>query len=678
MERTLKKIDLHLHTIPTVSDAHFIFSLDKLREYVNSAELNAIAITNHDIFDLVQFNEIVEELDCTVFPGIEINLDNGHILLISDNKNVDEFQLKTRQVSEKIKEKSDSINVEELINIFGDLNEYLIIPHYQKSPTISSGTIHRLREFISSGEVDSPKKFIRMAIDETELTPVIFSDLRIKEGLRSFPTRQTYINCGELTLNAIKHSLRDRNKVALSKLEGNSLFQVFDDGQLLSTGLNIVLGARSSGKTETLNRIKKECENVKYIPQFSLVQQDETNYERKFNDGVARKKSNFVDKYLNPFKNVLDDVMNIDIVTNRRKVDEYLETLMKLAEETGKQDTFSKVALFNEIQFDIGDEKILNDLIHSVRQLIENIEYKEVINKHVNINTLQALVCEFIELLWSKTLEGKKKRAVNDIVRDVKSRLKLRTAATQIKDVDLYKVMIEHKKVSKFSQTVKQLQTEKVIYEEPIQGFKVVCKQRPFKGAGEIRNVSGQRTGFSEAYQFYSAPYDYLIALKTNEALTPSEFYKYFSCIEYEILNKDGFKVSGGERSEFRLLQEIKDAQNFDYLLIDEPESSFDNLFLKGEVNEILKELSKTMPVVVVTHNSTVGASINADYIIYTSKEVEGQNIVYRRYSGHPANKELISIDGKKINNFQVTIDSLEAGEGAYDERRGGYESIKN
>jgi predicted metal-dependent phosphoesterase TrpH len=59
MERTLKKIDLHLHTIPTVSDAHFIFSLDKLREYVNSAELNAIAITNHDIFDLVQFNEIV-------------------------------------------------------------------------------------------------------------------------------------------------------------------------------------------------------------------------------------------------------------------------------------------------------------------------------------------------------------------------------------------------------------------------------------------------------------------------------------------------------------------------------------------------------------------------------------------------------------------------------------------
>ena len=92
----------------------------------------------------------------------------------------------------------------------------------------------------------------------------------------------------------------------------------------------------------------------------------------------------------------------------------------------------------------------------------------------------------------------------------------------------------------------------------------------------------------------------------------------------------------------------------------------------------MLKEISKTMPVIVVTHNSTVGASINADYIVYTSKEIEGGDIVYRRYSGHPSDKELCSIEGKKINNFQVTMNTLEAGEDAYIDRRGGYESIKN
>ncbi|SDZ93805.1 hypothetical protein SAMN05660420_00803 [Desulfuromusa kysingii] len=674
----MPKIDLHIHTVPTISDAHFTFSLAKLCEYVNSAELDAIAITNHDMFDLGQFNKITEKLDCVVFPGIEINIDKSHVLVISENQNLDEFQLKTQTVSEKITAVGDSISVDELVDIFGDLNKYLLIPHYEKRPAISGDTLNQIGGFISAGEVDSPKKFIRMAKDETEITPVIFSDVRIREDMNKFPTRQTYIDCGELSLNSLKFSLRDRHKVALSKSEGNSLFQVFDDGQRLSTGLNIVLGARSSGKTVTLTQISKDCTNVKYIPQFSLVQRDDASYEKEFNADVARKKSTFADKHLSPFKTVLDDILNIDLGINRRKVEDYLATLLKSAEEAEKLDAFSKVALFNETLFEVGVDQALSDLIGSVRQLIENIEYREVIDKHVDVNNLKALACELIELLWAKAYERKKRSFVNDTVRDVKNKLQLRTSATQVKDVDLYKVMIENKKVSKFNQISKLLQTEKVIFEENIQDFKVVCKQRSFEGSGEIKNISGQKVAFSDAYRKYAIPYEYLVALKENEALTPSEFYKYFACIEYEILNKDGFKVSGGERSEFRLLQEIKDAQNFDYLLIDEPESSFDNLFLKGEVNQMLKEISQTMPVVVVTHNNTVGASINADYIVYTSKEIAGKDIVYRRYSGHPSDKELCSIEGKKINNFQVTMNSLEAGEEAYVDRRGGYESIKN
>jgi len=674
----LKKIDLHIHTVPTISDAHFTFSLEKLCEYVHSAELDAIAITNHDMFDLGQFNEIAEELDCVIFPGIEINLDKGHVLVISENENLDEFQLKTHAVSERITAVGDSITVDELVHIFGDLNDYLLIPHLKKRPAISGDTLDQIIGFVSAGEVDSPKKFIRMAKNEAEITPAIFSDVRICEDMSKFPTRQTYIDCGDLSLNSLKYGLRDRNKVALSKSEGNSLFQVFDDGQKLSTGLNIVFGARSSGKTVTLTQISKDCENVKYISQFSLVQRDDANYEKEFDEDVARKKSMFADKHLNPFKSVLDDVLNVDLGINSRRVEDYLATLLKSAEESEKEDAFSNVALFNETQFEVDIDKALSDLIGSVRQLIENIAYREVIDKHVDVNDLKALACELIEIQWSKAYERKKRGLVNNVVRDVQSKLHLRTSATQVKDVDLYKVLIEHKKVAKFSTIAKLVQAEKVITEENFQGFKVVCKQRAFKGAGEIKNVSGQKVAFSKAYQKYEFPYKYLVSLKKNEALTPSEFYKYFACIEYEILNKDGFKVSGGERSEFRLLQEIKDAQNFDYLLIDEPESSFDNLFLKGEVNNMLKEISKTMPVVIVTHNSTVGASINADYIVYTSKEIEGEGIVYKRYSGYPSDKELFSIDGKKINNFQVTMNSLEAGEDAYIERRGGYESIKN
>lgn len=674
----MKKVDLHIHTVATCSDAPFTFSLDKLVEYVSKSELDAIAITNHDMFDLGQFLLISNALDCVVFPGIEINLEKGHLLLISENDHLEEFYQKSTRVSERIKTAKDSITVDELTTIFGNLDNYLLIPHYEKTPAIMGETLDRISTIISAGEVDSPKKFIRMAKDINRITPVLFSDIRIKEGLRDFPTRQTYVDCGEITLKSLKFSFRDKKKVALSKSEGNSLFQVFGDGQKLSSGLNVVLGTRSSGKTATLDRICQYCENVKYIRQFSLVQKDDDYYEKEFSADIARQKSVFADNHLAPFKAILDDVLNVDINLNQRKVEDYLSTLLKSAEEAQKRDAFSKVALFNETTFDVGSDNVLTDLISSVRQLIDNIEFREIIDKHVELARLKSLAVELIELLRSKAYERKKKNAVNDIVRDVKSKLQLRTSATQVKDVDLYSLMLESKKASKFSQIAKLLQTERVIFTEDIQGFKVVCKQRAFNGAGEVKSVSGLKVAFSDAFNKYEHPYDYLIELKNNESLTPSEFYKYFACIEYEILNKDGFKVSGGERSEFRLLQEIKDAQNFDYLLIDEPESSFDNLFLKGEVNQILKEISKTMPVVAVTHNSTVGASINADYIIYTSKEKEGDSFVYRRYSGHPSDSKLYSTDGKSIDTYQVTMNALEAGENAYVERRKLYESIKN
>ncbi|MEQ9716448.1 MAG: histidinol-phosphatase, partial [Candidatus Asgardarchaeum sp.] len=157
-----------------------------------------------------------------------------------------------------------------------------------------------------------------------------------------------------------------------------------------------------------------------------------------------------------------------------------------------------------------------------------------------------------------------------------------------------------------------------------------------------------------------------------------TEYYKYYVSIEYKILNKYGYEVSGGERSEFNLLQEINDALQYDMLLIDEPESSFDNLFLKNDINELIKNISKTIPVVVVTHNSTVGASIKPDYVVYTKKIVLDNEVKYQIYSGYPSDKKLISLDGEAINNYNIMLNCLEAGEHAYKERGKSYEMLEN
>ncbi len=136
-----------------------------------------------------------------------------------------------------------------------------------------------------------------------------------------------------------------------------------------------------------------------------------------------------------------------------------------------------------------------------------------------------------------------------------------------------------------------------------------------------MKIISKTQLTFTEAFNKYNSPGSFLKALKET-GLAPTEIHKFFVDIDYITLNRDNFSVSGGERSEFNLLHEIKDAMRYEMLLIDEPESSFDNLFLKSEVNKLLKDISAHIPVILVTHNSTVGASISPDYIVFTRKSV--------------------------------------------------------
>ena len=210
-------------------------------------------------------------------------------------------------------------------------------------------------------------------------------------------------------------------------------------------------------------------------------------------------------------------------------------------------------------------------------------------------------------------------------------------------------------------------------------GFSIEVKTKPFSGAGSLNRHSKKKIAFSDAFSCYDNPYLFLQKLKEIESLEETSYYEYFADIEYRILNRFGFEVSGGERAEFNLLQEINDAYQYDILMIDEPESSFDNIFLRNRVNDILREISREMPVIIVTHNSTVGASIKPDFLVHTKRVVENnKNIVYEIYYGHPTNKNLKSNSGKEIRNFQVTLDCLEAGESAYTERGREYEMLRD
>ena len=108
----MKRCDLHIHTVSSVSDRTFLYDKDVLLDYVAKTELDVIAITNHNLFDYTQFIEIKDALtQIVVLPGIEVDLENGHILVIANNDDgtLFDFNAKCEEVKKLIKTEEDDI-----------------------------------------------------------------------------------------------------------------------------------------------------------------------------------------------------------------------------------------------------------------------------------------------------------------------------------------------------------------------------------------------------------------------------------------------------------------------------------------------------------------------------------------------------------------------------------------
>lgn len=677
----MKKIDLHIHTKSSSQDREFSFSKEVLQQYVSEAELSCIAITNHNLFDKNQFLEIKSALEILVLPGIEVDVEKCHILVLADGRDLDDFSQKCEEVERRWRASGVPLQYAGFVEVFGDLRKYILIPHYLKEPKISAESLQKFEGHIHCGEVSSPKKFMACRNDPEMLTPVFFSDCRVSVALTVLPTKHTFVDCEDLSFGSLRHVLKDRDKVSISKEGGSSHFQIFPDGQKLSTGLNVILGDRSSGKSHTLEKICDwfGAENTRYIRQFDLVARNEAEDEKNFKDFLSEKTSLFARDYLADLQDAVTHMLDIDLQADMLAVDQYISSLLNYAQETSQHDAFSKAKIYNEEPFLQKDLKGLQGLISSTKQLVSNVEYRDVIDKHLDLDALKALYVELMRMYCTHQESNDKKDWVNTAVHDIKEKLQRKSSAPSVTGVDLLKIAKNARAVESFETLVKAARKPKTALRKRKGSFEIVAEVGPFKGSGELKYLSRSNRGFSTAFEKYDKPYEYIQELrKIGAPVEASDFSKYLAKVEYKILNRDGMEASGGERSEFFLLDRIEGASSADVLLIDEPESSFDNHFLKAEVNEIIKEISRKMPVVVVTHNNTVGVSIRPDFILYTKKDVSNLEIKWRIYSGSPTSKRLVSIDGLEISTRDVLLGNLEAGVRTYEERSAAYEDLKD
>lgn len=679
----MKRCDLHIHTVPSVSDRMFIYDKEVLLDYAAKTELDVIAITNHNLFDYTQFQEIKDALShIVVLPGIEVDLEGGHILVITNNDDgtLFDFNSKCEEVKKLIKTNNDYISYDTFIRIFGDLSKYLLIPHYEKDPRLHKDIIKKLGRNIIAGEVSSVKKFIYMEREEGEPTPVYFSDFRIEKGISAdkYPVSHTFFDVDQVNVNTLKLCLMDKTKVSLTSKKGIKLFQIFPNGQMLSTGLNIMFGKRSTGKTYTLDAIADRFEGkAKYIKQFELLNTNRNDSDQFENDLKIRQE-NSAEDYLREFGIIVTDMLKTcSVEEDEMKLQKYLDAVMSSAHQSDVNDVFSKSQLFNESDFKELNHEEIKRLIKAVLTLLESQLYKPLVGKFLPEASLKSLLKELIAQCRKDYITNQYFKEVNNIIKMVKESLQLKSAAPRIPNIDLYQYFINKKKREVFAQVAIAIKKIRTISTEKAGHFTISVSSRPFVNASDLKTVGLRQISLVNAFAKYENPVQYLNELKAA-GVDSDRIYKLFAAIDYKILNSSGLPVSGGERSEFNFLQKIKDAILCDILIIDEPESSFDNLFLKNEVNKFIKEMAENMPVIISTHNNTIGGSIKPDYILYTEKKIDANEPHFNIYSGYPTAQFLKDVKGNTIENYQITMNSLEAGEQAYSERKDIYETLKN
>ena len=672
----MKKVDLHIHTVPSIKDANFTFDIDKMRLYVQTLKLDAIAITNHNLFDKNQFDEIKNKLNITVFPGIEVDLENGHIIVIADADSLDKFDDQCNLLKEKIVDNKSVITYDEFISIFTNYEEYLLVPHYKKKPAMQQSILKKFGKNITCGEVDNIKKFCVLKKQQDDLVPLLSSDVRIKKDLENFPTRFTFLDINDTSLKSIKYALKDKNKVFINESRNDNEFIFTSDGLVASTKLNVIIGKRSSGKTYTLNMIKDtfDTSDVKYIKQFEIT---EKSGQDKFDKITKVEYEKFTNEYISPIANIMPYILEIDLEEDNTKLENYHSSLINRALNSERNDIFSKSSMFNEITFDTKTNNELVELINAIKILLDNDTYKEIIEKNIEKASLEKLLSKFIKIYRNKYLDEKLKNDIDKLIKKIQNKLELKSSIETISQIDFYSIMKDRLIVNRFNEDFNKIKLREKIFEEDYQRFKVVAEKVPYKNVTDMKKGANIDTGalkdlFDKYYK--KDTFKYVQELRENSVSTDS-ISKSIIEINYTVINDKGSEISGGEKAEFNLLKELDEAKNYDVLLLDEPESSFDNPYIKENINTLIKDISNKTTVFVVTHNNTLGVSNKADKLIYTMYNNVEQK--YELYIGNFTDSNLKNKDGKSISTYNAIVNCMEAGIDTYEERRKIYENLE-
>lgn len=653
----MKRFDLHIHTLPSPIEADFAFSMDSLIDHVEGNKLDIIAITNHNFFDKDNYDDVRTALpNVLVLPGIEVSVEKFHVLVVSNPELVDSFDELCEDVSQP-DENGIGMSNERFIELFG-IGSFIVIPHYRKKPAITSSDLEKLKNCVTALEVTSDKKWERENKDQA--TPVVmFSDFRCAENGLQSRGKYTYISLNDTSFEALRLALNSKSKLSITEREDH---MELAPGLYASMGLNVVVGGRSSGKSFFLDKLYESCDSddVVYVKQFEIVQNaGEDTWEKHLSDEETEIKT----AYYEPMSKIVSAFSKLPSrETSVKELKDYVTNLTEYAETSARDDEYSKCPIYGEGKLTAESCQEEKRVCEALITLLESNPLSEEIDSIIGRESLVALLRIALGRYRAKLLRNTCVKQANEIAKKIKGRLTLKSSRPACPESPLLEIARRQAYISRLANLRRKTKGESIVDVKPIGKFKRVTKRIQYKDATSLKKAIGATSSLGGIYQ--ASDEDYVEKILSAEG--SPDLSKALFDMKVLLLNERNEEVSGGQKAEYLFFKALDKAASHDLILIDEPESSFDNPFLNELIASELKRISEKATVFIATHNNVLGVSIRPDGIVYTSFE-EGE---HRVYSGDIADDKLVTVAGGTVKRSDVLLRLMEAGNEAYENRK--------
>lgn len=706
------KIDVHTHTRKIKSGDAESRNVESKRffDIIKNTDVKILAITNHNHFDLRQYEDFHNGLIgiCQIWPGIELDiLENGkrsHLLVICNPKNCQDFDKQVKKLLKKESPDTFIVSISETVDKL-DYLDCIYIAHYlSKKPNLGDEEIEKLTKAVSN-----PKRIIKEATNSISAgiyishghNSIYGSDIQnwedyisisktlpeLRLPVESFEQFSLLLNKDEATINTLLNKKVKENIeiVPFDNLAEIVRLDIYND-------INILFGSKGTGKTDILKALSKYFNSKGH--KTSVYQSSELHLKETFD-----LKGNSFDISAKDLG--IDDCSEeIEFIRNatETEVTSIEKYSLHLAEkETNKISQKLKIKNITK-----ADEKLPKRKLSEVFEILtefqdfqkyskENDSIKEYVDEKL-IKQLKSLLSKITTQLSSQTelkfFESKSTKLLNHIISVFNKEISKKTGQpekptkTGFSDYASNRIKIEVALNKLLSNINKKIDPIEVYAGSLNDKGELYCKTNIIIQNGDfsdpkysaIKKVTkGLQKDFvkkvaSISKHIYSTDlFGKIAALNQVENVhTISstscllQFHRHFS------LNDKVYEPSNGESSMILLYKELKDDKEI--YLIDEPEKSLGNDYISDVIVPLLKEKALLgKKVIIATHDANIAVRTlpyNSIYRLY-------ENGKGYTMTGNPFSNSLKCIYNLKpdLDWKEISMKTLEGGKEAFGER---------